>query len=97
MKTSLRVLIVEDSEFDARILVTVLRKGGYDPAFQRVETEETLKEALQTGQWDVVLADYNLPSFSAPAALRVEIQPTGRGDTIALDGSCGRPWPFDGS
>lgn len=71
MKTPLRVLIVEDSEFDARILVTVLRKGGYDPAVQRVETEEGLREALKTGQWDVVLADYNLPSYSAPAALRL--------------------------
>lgn len=71
MKTPLRVLIVEDSEFDARILVNVLRKGGYDPNFLRVETAAAMTEALKNAPWDVVLADYNLPSFSAPAALAV--------------------------
>ncbi|MFM1944926.1 MAG: glutamine-hydrolyzing synthase, partial [Verrucomicrobiota bacterium] len=40
-KKPIRVLIVEDSEFDARILVNTLRQGGYDPTFQRVETAES--------------------------------------------------------
>lgn len=71
MKTPLKVLIVEDSEFDARILINVLRKGGYEPTFLRVETAEAMAEALKADQWQVVLADYNLPTFSAPAALRL--------------------------
>src|SRR5512144_66693 len=71
MKTPLRVLIVEDSEFDAQVIVSLLRKGGYDVTFQRVEDAESMKQSLATGHWQLVLADYNLPTFNAPAALEV--------------------------
>jgi sigma-B regulation protein RsbU (phosphoserine phosphatase) len=71
MKTPLRALIVEDSEFDARMLVNVLRQGGYDPATRRVETAEEMKAALTGQPWDIILADYNMPSFDAPHALRL--------------------------
>ena len=70
-KTPIQVLIVEDSEFDARILVNTLRQGGYDPFFQRVETAESMRQALADHPWEVILSDYNLPEFSAPAALKV--------------------------
>ncbi|MFH1227713.1 MAG: two-component system response regulator, partial [Planctomycetota bacterium] len=46
MGTPLRVLIVEDSEEDATLVVRQLRKGGYEPTFKRVETAEAMKEAL---------------------------------------------------
>ncbi len=71
MKTPLRVLIVEDSEFDAQVIVSLLRKGGYDVTFQRVEDAGTMRAALAAGGWQLVLADYNLPTFNAPAALQV--------------------------
>src|ERR1043166_5577739 len=71
MKTALRVLIVEDSEFDAHIMVSMLRKGGYDVGCERVETEPAMKAALSGGAWDIVLADYNLPEFNALAALQL--------------------------
>lgn len=71
MKTLLRVLIVEDSEFDAQIMVSLLRKGGYEVVFERVEDAEALRSALQSQVWQLVLADYNLPTFNAPAALQV--------------------------
>lgn len=71
MKRSLRVLIVEDSEFDAQIMVTLLRKGGYEVSFERVENAEALRAALKSRSWQLILADYNLPSFNAPAALEV--------------------------
>src|SRR6266496_1587557 len=67
-KTPLRVLIIEDSEFDARILVNTLRQGGYQPSFQRVDTAEALRAALKAEQWDIILSDYNIPDVSAPAA-----------------------------
>ncbi|MBI3875404.1 MAG: SpoIIE family protein phosphatase, partial [Verrucomicrobia bacterium] len=70
-KVPLRVLIVEDSEFDTRMLISVLRKGGYEPAYERVETPEAMLSALDTKTWDIILADYNLPEFSAPAALKL--------------------------
>ena len=71
MKTPLRVLIVEDSEFDAQVIVSLLRKGGYDVTFQRVEEAEAMRCALASDPWQLILADYNLPSFNAPAALDV--------------------------
>lgn len=71
MKKRLRVLFIEDSEWDAELLSNLLRKGGYDVLFDRVETAEGLIDALRTKEWDVILADYNLPQFSAPAALSV--------------------------
>jgi sigma-B regulation protein RsbU (phosphoserine phosphatase) len=70
-KIPLRVLIIEDSEFDARILVSTLKQGGYQPAFQRVETAEALRAALANETWDIILSDYNMPSFSAPEALKI--------------------------
>lgn len=66
----LRVLVVEDSELDAIVLINVLRAGGYKPDFKRVETSTQMNEALEE-DWDVILADYNLPEFSAPEALKI--------------------------
>lgn len=68
-KKPIRVLIVEDSEFDARVLVNNLRQAGYDVTFRRVENAVTLREALAENSWEVILSDYNLPGFSAPEAL----------------------------
>jgi PAS domain S-box-containing protein len=69
--TPLRVLIVEDSEEDALLLRAELRRHGYVPDFERVETDEAMRRALQRGPWDIILSDYRLPHFSGPAALAV--------------------------
>ena len=71
VKTPLKALIVEDSEFDARIIVNSLRQGGYAPKVTRVETPETLQEALRNEVWEVVISDYNLPDFNALDALKI--------------------------
>ena len=70
MKTPLRVLVVEDSEFDARMLIRLLNRGGYETEYKRVETADQLREALRE-EWDIVLSDYNLPGFNAPQALEI--------------------------
>jgi two-component system cell cycle sensor histidine kinase/response regulator CckA len=64
----LRVLIVEDSDTDAALTERVLRKGGFAPICERVETAEAMAAALESGPWDVVVSDYTMPRFSAPAA-----------------------------
>ncbi len=71
MKPLLRLLIVEDSEFDAQMITSLVRKGGYDVLAERVETGDTLRAALRDKHWDFVLSDYNLPTFSAPEALKI--------------------------
>ena len=69
MSRPLRALIVEDSERDAALLVRELRRGGYDLSFERVETPDAMHAALDNKSWDIVLSDYSMPRFSAPAAL----------------------------
>ncbi len=71
MGKPLRVLIVEDSEDDARLLLRELRRGGFEPACERVEDADAMSAALGKGTWDAILCDYSLPKFSAPAALRL--------------------------
>lgn len=71
MNTTCRVLLVEDSEGDAELLLTELRRAGYDVASRRVETDVAMRSALEAGPWDLVLSDFRLPRFSAPAALDV--------------------------
>lgn len=69
MTSPLRVLLVEDSEDDATLLVRELRKGGYVPEFQRVDTGAALEAALEHDAWDIIITDHNLPGFSSESAL----------------------------
>lgn len=71
MKQPLRVLVVEDSEFDAKMLVRLLDRGGYATAYERVQTADEMARALAEKQWDLVLSDYNLPGFNATLALQL--------------------------
>jgi response regulator RpfG family c-di-GMP phosphodiesterase len=67
----LHVLIVEDSQDDAVLLVWELRRGGYDPIYARVDTSASMQAALEQQEWEVVIADYNLPHFNALDALHL--------------------------
>lgn len=66
---SLRLVLVEDSEDDARLILHELRRGGYNVTARRVETPQALASVLADGEWDLVISDHNLPQFSAPEAL----------------------------
>ncbi|SNT21349.1 PAS/PAC sensor hybrid histidine kinase [Granulicella rosea] len=69
---ALRVLLVEDNADDAFLLERHLRKQGFAPVMVRVETLAEMVQALDPANLpDVVLADYNLPKFSGPAALQM--------------------------
>lgn len=79
---TLRVLLVEDSENDAMLLVRELRRGGYEPHFERVYTPEGMESALRDAEtwgrpFQVVISDYYMPRFRAPEALELlrEIDP----------------------
>ncbi|MEA3308423.1 MAG: ATP-binding protein [Chloroflexota bacterium] len=71
MSTNLCVLMVEDSENDALLTTLALRRDGYQLDLRRVETPETFQDALQERTWDIVIADYSLPSFTGLAALKL--------------------------
>ncbi len=69
MGSPLRVLIIDDSEDDALLLLRELAHGGYEPRHQRVDNAEALGRALDSEEWDVVLGDFTMPSFSGTQAL----------------------------
>src|SRR6059036_1803840 len=71
MGVPLRLLLVEDSEDDARLLVRELTRGGFEPVVERVETASTMRAALDRQPWDVVVGDYSLPHFGGAAALEL--------------------------
>jgi len=68
---TIEVLIVEDAEQDAALMIRELKKAGLDPQPTRVASAAALREALAKKRWDLVLADFELPSFDAFAALEI--------------------------
>jgi diguanylate cyclase (GGDEF)-like protein len=69
MNKPLRILMVEDSEDDAALLLRQLRKGGYEPACHRVDCGPDFESALYSKSWDLVITDHNLPGYSSEATL----------------------------
>jgi len=67
----IRVLIVEDSDDDALLLVRQLKKDGYRPICDQVDTAEAMRKALEKQTWDVILCDNSMPGFSALDALDI--------------------------
>lgn len=67
----LSVLLVEDSEADAILLVRALNQGGYQCRYARVDSRKAMEEALAAGQINLILCDHSMPGFSAPEALEL--------------------------
>lgn len=71
MNKPLKVLLIEDSELDAELLVAHLQAGGYEPVFERVDNARDLTEAMRRQRWELVLSDHNMPGFDSTDALRI--------------------------
>ena len=71
MDTPLRVLIIEDSEEDTLLIMHELKRGGYDPKYERVETAGAMNDALNQQEWDIVISDHSMPHFNSFKALDV--------------------------
>lgn len=67
----LKVLIIEDSEIDALLLLEQLKAGGYDPVSRRVDNAEDLADALEKQAWDIIFSDHNMPQFNSTEALEI--------------------------
>ncbi|QAU33238.1 EAL domain-containing protein [Janthinobacterium sp. 17J80-10] len=70
-RTLLRVLLVEDADDDAQLLLRLLRKEGYVPDYLRVDNRRDMSEALANSNWDLIISDYAMPGFTAHDALDV--------------------------
>ena len=67
----LRVLLIEDSEEDALLILYRLRYGGYEPVFERVYTPEAMNAALDKQAWDIIISDFSMPRFNGIDALLI--------------------------
>jgi PAS domain S-box-containing protein len=85
----INVLLVEDMENDALLIVRELRKQGYEPKYERVDTAEAMQAALNGNIWDIILSDHSMPSFSSGAALEIRKQKAPRVPFILVSGTIG--------
>jgi len=69
MSEPLHVLVVEDSPTDARLMIHALEREDRTLESQRVEDPAAMRAALERRHWDVIIADWTMPKFSATAAL----------------------------
>lgn len=69
MSAPLHILLIEDVEDDALLVERELRRGGYTPIIERIDTATAMQAALDRRPWDIIISDYSMPHFSAPAAL----------------------------
>ncbi len=67
----LRFLLLEDSPLDAELAQAILTEGGIDCQLIRVEIGADFLAALETEAFDLILADYALPSFDGISALEI--------------------------
>src|SRR5579872_3948844 len=71
MKAILKILFVEDSENDFFLITHELKHFGLNFISERVYTEKDFKIALSKKEWDIILCDYSMPSFSGLKALKL--------------------------
>jgi phosphoserine phosphatase RsbU/P len=85
----LRVLVIEDSKVDVELIVLALEQAGIKPEWRSVASAEELRQALAESRWDVVISDYHMRDFDAPAALVIVRDRAGDLPFIIVSGSVG--------
>lgn len=89
MDEPLQVLVVEDSEDDAQLMVRQLQRAGLNPAFERVETPAAMRAALGRQHWDLIISDYSMPEFGGSAALALSREMNPDTPFISVSGTMG--------
>jgi PAS domain S-box-containing protein/diguanylate cyclase (GGDEF)-like protein len=84
-----RVLMVEDVDFEAELIVHQLGRAGFPFRWQRVETEDALRTALKEFAPTIVLSDFSLPQFDGLTALKIVREQTQDTPFIFVSGTIG--------
>ena len=67
----LRILHLEDNELDAELLATTLSDSGIEAEIRRVGAQKEFETALSSGDFDLIISDFSIPSWNGKAALRL--------------------------
>ncbi len=67
----IKVLIIEDTDDDKELILRKLKRGGYIPEYECIQTREELVDALDVQHWDLILCDYSMPEFDGLTALKI--------------------------
>ena len=94
-KSEIRVLLVEDREEDAELLLREMRRSHLPIVSLRVETAAAYEEALDTFAPDLILSDYTLPGFDGPLALKLARQRRPDTPFIFVSGTIGEERAID--
>ena len=71
MDCPLRILHLEDNITDSALTVEMLEAAGFSCRVTRVDTQAGFAALLEEGSFDLILADYTLPSFDGLSALQL--------------------------
>ena len=95
MKKALHILLIEDSEADALLILLDLRKGPFEITSRRVDSEKGLREALEDESLELILCDYSMPGFSGIQALEIFLRKGLDIPFIFVSGSIGEDVAID--
>ncbi len=95
MNTEIRILHLEDNKLDAELVQSILEGEGFKTTVKRVESKADFLAALEAGGWDVILADYSLPSFDGRAALTLVREKTPQVPFILVSGTIGEAFAIE--
>jgi serine phosphatase RsbU (regulator of sigma subunit) len=91
----LRILSLEDSEFDAELIQRALEKGGIECVWRRVETRTAYEEALADFHPELILADFKLPTFDGARAVEIAQERCRDVPVIVISGTVGEEAAVD--
>ncbi len=95
MKTDLRILHLEDNALDAELIQSILEGEGFRLAVKRVENRADYLTALEAGGWDLILADFSLPSFDGRVALQLAREKSPDVPFILVSGTIGEAFAIE--
>jgi diguanylate cyclase (GGDEF)-like protein len=91
----IRILFVEDLDYEAELALSQLRRAGIECTSVRVETEAGLREALEKFSPNLILSDFSLPQFDGVSALRIASQLAPEVPFIYVSGTIGEERAID--
>lgn len=85
----IKILHLEDSDDDAQLVCEALSNQVVPCHVTRVDTRKAFVDAMDFGDWDMILSDYSLPSFDGISALKLAVEKRPLLPFIFVTGSLG--------